>query len=41
VRFIVMLLSAIQAITNTENFGPKTKEEKEEAMPSIQNVNQP
>ena len=37
-----MLLSAIQAITNTENFGPKTKEEeKEEAMPSLQNVNQP
>ena len=33
-----MLLSAAKAITNTENFGPKT-EEKEEIMPSIQNFN--
>jgi len=30
-----MLPTAVEAITNTENFGPQT-EEKKENMPSIQ-----
>ena len=37
----VVMLSAVKAIVNTENFGPKTKEKEEifEAMPSIRDVN--
>ena len=34
-----MFLTAIKAITNTENFGPEEKEKREEAMPTIQNSN--
>ena len=36
---VVVMLSAVKAIVNIENFGPEETQEKEENMPSISNAN--